>query len=52
MENINLEAVAQEILETVDYDIAKEDEFMDNQRRDEIEFILGQLVKDVISQLE
>ena len=52
MENINLEVVAQQILETVDYDIAKDDELMDNEIRDVIEFILSQLVKDVIGQVE
>lgn len=49
---IDLEAVAQEILECVDYDIAKEDSYSGNSIRDDIEIILATLVSDVRKPIE
>ncbi|AUR89224.1 hypothetical protein NVP1121O_196 [Vibrio phage 1.121.O._10N.286.46.C4] len=48
MDEINLEAIANQILEAVDYDIYKEDvEFGNGTIRDEIESVLEALVKDI-----
>lgn len=50
--NIDLENIAQSILEAVDYDLAKEDEYNDYSIRTGIEMILEDLVKDIVKQVE
>lgn len=50
--NINLENIAQNILEAIDYDLAKKDEYNDYSIRTGIEIIPEDLVKDIVKQVE